>query len=211
MPNAFTNKYTNMITALTEPLITTTSKISTRYLSEMFKLKCMPDLLNLKVFPNSKEFTESAAAYNAVRTHLKHLKKDDPTIAMVAIGDGCTPRTATLFAFLTKWHCYSIDPRMRVPFEWNTRIQRLTASPNKIEDIQETLRQLLNTFSSVVFVAVHSHADLSIVEKINHPNKSVVAIPCCVKQELQTKPDVEYADFGILSPERTVLVWRKVQ
>ncbi len=44
-----------------------------RYIEEFFKLnKSASDMLQLNVFPNAKEVTESYAAFNAVRTKLKY-------------------------------------------------------------------------------------------------------------------------------------------
>src|SRR6185295_14541542 len=41
-----------------------------RHINEFFRLDCAPDLLRLRLFPNSKEITESMAAYHAVRWQL---------------------------------------------------------------------------------------------------------------------------------------------
>ena len=68
-----------------------------RYINELVGCSCSPDLLALKIFPNAKELTESAAAYNAVRHRLKQYDLKDPTVSVVCVGDGCTPRTASMF------------------------------------------------------------------------------------------------------------------
>jgi hypothetical protein len=58
------------------------------------------------VFPNAKELTESFAANNAIRIHLAgEYTPGDERVTVIAVGDGNTPRTAALCAFLTKWQC----------------------------------------------------------------------------------------------------------
>lgn len=177
---------------------------SLRYVSELFQLKCGPDLLALNVFPNLKEVTESFGAFNAVRNHLKDWDLGDRSITCVAVGDGATPRTGATFAFRTRWECVSIDPLMRP--EWTReRVERLSPSNSRIEDH-------LVVADRVLVVAVHSHARLpATLRSIVADRIAVVAIPCCVELELPAPPDVEYQDFGILSPERTVRVWKNAE
>jgi len=75
-----------------------------RYVNEMLRLSCAPELLRLKLFPDAKELTESFSAYNAIRTHLAdEFKPADGRVTLIAVGDGHTPRTAALCAFLTQW------------------------------------------------------------------------------------------------------------
>ena len=77
-----------------------------RYLNDFIKLnKSAADMLNLGLFPNAKEITESYSAFNAVKTKLKQYELGDPGVTVVSVGDGRTPRTAALFAFRTKWQC----------------------------------------------------------------------------------------------------------
>lgn len=73
--------------------------------------------MRLKVFPDAKELTESFAANNAIRNHLaSEYDPRDERVTVIAVGDGNTPRTAALCAFLTKWQCVAVDPEM-VPWE----------------------------------------------------------------------------------------------
>jgi hypothetical protein len=60
-------------------------------------------------------------------------RPDDPSVLLVCVGDGLTPRTAGLFCFRTKWKCISVDPLMRGPLgfhsdetRWSEHIERLT-------------------------------------------------------------------------------------
>lgn len=175
-----------------------------RYINELVGCSCFPDLLALKIFPNAKELTESAAAYNAVRHRLKQYDLKDPTVSVVCVGDGCTPRTASMFAFRSAWTCYSIDPNMN-DGKWEASVKRLHIVKSKIEDWH-------GEFDKVIVVAVHSHATLeNAALNVTGKQRSFVAIPCCVKQTLWSiAPDVEYVDKGIWSPENKVKVWRSV-
>jgi hypothetical protein len=67
--------------------------------------------------------------YIAVRKHVREFDFKDPSVTLVSIGgihsplslhslppsrsfcaDGSTPRVASLFAFMTRWRCISVDP-----------------------------------------------------------------------------------------------------
>ena len=73
---------------------------SVRYLTEFVRLKCGPDLLALKVFPNAKEVTESVAAHTALREWPGAREFGRPWRAYV-IGDGHAPRTGAFIAMMT--------------------------------------------------------------------------------------------------------------
>lgn len=169
---------------------------SSRYLDSFVKLKCSPDLLALGVFPNSKEITESFAAFEASKRF--GLNWGDPSIRVCVIGDGSTPRTGATFAFRTRWEVVSIDPKARSK-QWN--IARLTVMQNRFEAIPFHK----NEFD--LYVLVHSHSKLEDIAKGNN----VISIPCCVKHdEYDGRPaDIEYDDWAIWSPERTVKIWHK--
>lgn len=177
-----------------------------RYLTEFVRCARGADMLRRKLFPNAKEITESFGAYNAVRAHLPGFVLGDPSVTMIAVGDGHAPRTAATFAYRTAWRCWSVDPLMR-SLVWD--VERLDAIRARAEDVRVGCR------GPVVIVAVHSHARLHEAVKVAVTNPgtqvAVVAIPCCVPQVLHgMPPDVEYEDPDIMSPERRVLVWRDV-
>lgn len=183
---------------------------ATRHLKGFLRLRCAPDLLAWEVFPRrtaAKEITETMAATVAVFDRLG-IKQDNHAVSLVAVGDGCTPRTAATFACLSAWQCYSVDPRLRERKEW-AQIRRLTIVPSRIEDWS------VSVSGPLVIVAVHSHAPLApCLERLTTtcPNeRHLVAIPCCKPQEINGRPpDREYVDWGILSPERVVRIWRAV-
>lgn len=178
-----------------------------RYLNDFIKLnKSGSDMLHLGLFPDAKEITESYGALNAVRTKLKQYDLDDPTVTLVSVGDGITPRTAALFAFRTKWQCISIDPLLKVDkmLYWEENIQRLRCFPGKVENVD------INE-DKVVIVAVHSHANLqSILQHVRGKVRSLVAIPCCVPYIHESIRPMEYSDSGVWSPKNIVKVWRTI-
>lgn len=184
---------------------------SLRYLNEFFYLKCGPDLFELRLFPNPKEVTESFGAYNAYRKHLnKKFDPKDETIGLISVGDGNTPRTAAIFAFLTKWKCLSIDPQLKEK-EW--KISRLSTAKLRIEESKEVIYSALKECNKILIVCVHSHANLDSTMRIVNkalPNveNSVISIQCCIPQIIKdNKPNFEYRDWSILSPENLVKVW----
>lgn len=169
-------------------------------------------------FPNAKEVTESYGAFHAVNTHLPHLDRGDAGVVVVVVGDGHSPRTGALFAMSSAWRVYSVDPVIR--FKYNGAVERLVVLPLKVEDAAGYLPES----KKVLIVAVHSHACLRDAVRAVGPCErlDVVSIPCCVPQFIpyvdeegrdtlvKIKPDVAYEDQSILSPERTVLVWKDV-
>lgn len=170
-----------------------------RYIDELVSCSCFPDLLERKLFPNAKELTESMAAYRVVRTIYRGFDLIDKEVMVVVVGDGSTPRTAALFAFRSAWDCYSVDPHLDKDKAWRT--ERLTICPKKIEELSFKAEKM-------VVVAVHSHANLKIADEHCHADqKLIIAIPCCVPQELDRPPDKEYVDMGIWSPKNTVKIW----
>lgn len=183
------------------------TKPSMRYIDEMIQSACFSDLLAWELFPNTKEITESCAAYAAVRRHLwrYNYRPGDKDIRLIAVGDGSTPRTAAMFACRTAWDCHSVDPNLRTQTSRWSPIQRLTMHRKRIEEMN------FKDDRPTIIVAVHSHAKLpESVQAVHSSRMALVAIPCCVPLELPRDPDTIYSDYGILSPERTVKVWLKV-
>lgn len=175
-----------------------------KYLAEFVTLHCAPDLLALRVFPNGKEISESFGAYDAVRYRLQQFALNDPSVTVIAVGDGKTPRTAATFAMRSRWQCYSVDPRLKGGVRRWEAIDRLTVVPKHIEDVRIHAER-------AIVVAVHSHANLlNSVAAVEAKEIAVVAMPCCVRMELDRPPDLEYEEKGVISPCRTVRIWRNV-
>lgn len=185
---------------------------SLRYLDEFVYLSCSADLLQMQLFPNAKEITESFAAYEAARKYLwPRVNPGDPKVKLVVVGDGSSPRTAATFAFRTKWDCHSIDPSLRNKTCWQS-IGRLSLYRNKIEELRPG-KFGIQSGDTVVLVLVHSHASITASVEAVTPckNLNVIAIPCCFPQVLPYTLTDMYDDFGIHSPHRTVKVWADVK
>jgi len=173
-------------------------------------------LVNL--FPNAKEVTESVGAFHAVNQHLM-IDRSDPNVTAIVVGDGHSPRTGALIALSTNWNVWSVDPVLKTKYRGVS--ERLTLIDAKIEDSPGWNLP----GKRVVIVAVHSHARLQdAVRKVRACARlDAVSIPCCVKQHVMyldsegddtvvpVPPDVTYEDGAILSPERTVLVWKNIE
>lgn len=183
---------------------------SLRYLDEITKLKCGPDLLALGIFPNAKEITESFAAFNSVRRQISSKLCDENGMCIV-IGDGVSPRTGAVTVYRSRWNVYSVDPSMRMntlrATSQNPAIHRLHRIPKRIEDAWGDLKEPASKASFVVILAVHSHAPLEMPSWLDP--ELVIAIPCCVPQSLGRQTSFTYEDWGIHSPKRKVHVWRK--
>lgn len=183
-----------------------------RYLNELVGLTVGAKMLEMGLFPNAKEVSESFSAYAAARAHLPWFSLGDPGVTLVAVGDGCTPRTGATFAMRSAWRCFSVDPALRETGasgargrrpsrRWNA-IERLTVLPERVEDVAVEADR-------AIIVAVHSHACLAAaLRSVRAREIAVVAMPCCVPQRLSAPPDVTYDDPGVWSPQRTVMVWR---
>lgn len=180
-----------------------------RYLHRFFKLNVTPLLLQLKVFPNLKEVTESMGAFVAVHNYLinsGHVNRNDDKVDVFVVGDGSTPRTGALFACLTKWNVFSIDPRLRL--KDYREIKRLTLYKDKVEDIKMfTPRK----YVTALLVCVHSHAPISdclnMLKYYSYNTLHLINIPCCYKSDIDLKPNVSYTDYGIQSEKQMVEVY----
>ena len=172
-----------------------------RYINEAFGLSCLPDLMEHKIYPNAKELTESMAAYDVARNKVPVFDLGDPEVTMIAVADGRSPRTAAMFAFRTAWQCASVDPNLKVKESYN-RIRRLTLYPVRIEEFPAS------HYKKLFIAAVHSHAPLDVVcDRLTADLRVVMAMPCCVAQERERPPDLEYYDFGVWSPKNKIRVW----
>ena len=186
----------------------------TRYTDELLSLASAPTLLELRLFPNAKELTESFSIFNAARAYLtdKEFGFDfsDPAVTVIAVGDGYTPRTAALFGFRTKWRCVSVDPLMTTPSEWEHKVQRLAVHRARFQDVHD---EAALTGDRVLLVLPHAH--ISVGECIRRVRwRSAIAavvIPCCDNYAISAAtgpPMFEEEDGGVVSPHRLVRIWR---
>jgi hypothetical protein len=174
---------------------------SSRYLDEFILSRCSADLIAAKMFPNAKEITESFAAFRAVRDLLGTPSFGDESITLVDVACGAKPRTAALFACMSRWQTIGIDPAVRVESD-NHRIRRVRTIKRPIQDCRLSFDGL------VVVTAVHAHVKLRwVIEALSAPAMVLVAMPCCQPLELPQPPTAEYDDWGCWSPKRQVRVW----
>lgn len=82
------------------------------YVDRLLRWDCGPTLLEMGLFPNCKEITESVACLAAIDMYLD-IRFSDTKVLGIVVGDGSTPRTAALLAARSKWNVVSIDPAMR--------------------------------------------------------------------------------------------------
>lgn len=178
------------------------------------------------------------SAYSAVRQYLHihaadHQETDgilsfkDPNVLLVAVGDGVTPRTASLFAFRSAWRCVSIDPAMRSDGAWSGVVS-LTTLKSRVQDVTVTVKEM----ERVVMVMWHCHCgiddavgclefegikwdcgDRDMSRKLRK-RVAVISCACCNYDEVQrvmpdgAPPDVEYEDIAVPGLMRTVRVWK---
>ena len=190
---------------------------SLRYLDELFKLNCAPELIGLKLFPNAKEVTESFAMFNAVRGRWRRSGiLANPHALFVVVGDGVSPRTAATFAFRSQGICVSVDPLLRRETKWE-KINRLVLADKKIEHLSSPFTWVKKVEQTpAIIIHCHSHADLtSSLRQVSSwvsPRvdvQGIVSMPCCVPDEvpLGWKLADSYADWGVMSPQRTINIY----
>lgn len=158
----------------------------------------------MNLFPNGKEITESFAMYEATNHLPQGFEWNNPNVDCYVVGDGKKPRTAAMFALRTSWSCFSVDPDLANQL---FPVRRLELHRRKIEECG------FESDKNVVIVMPHSHAPIneSLTQIVSKTGKrALVTMDCCVKHELETQPDVSYADENVWSPCNTVKVWRSI-
>ena len=121
----------------------------TTYIDKIFSLRCFVNLVQLQVFPDAKDISESYGVLQAVirkglapdgvvaRGTSTRAQEKREGVLCFCIGDGSTARTATLASFLTNWHAVSVDPGLRP--EWAGKephgVRRLRGYAARFEDV----------------------------------------------------------------------------
>ena len=179
------------------------------YLNHFVKNSVSHIALKHRLFPNTKEITETVACFFAVTQNIMRernaLARRDCHI--IIVGDGGTPRTAAWFALNSAWNCHSVDPEMSNK-NWESSFERLKCYRDKVENVK------INCMGEdAILIHPHSHARLSnsVASLENYKNLSVVAMPCCVPQNLAAIADIIYEDAGCLSPHRKIKIWNNVR
>jgi hypothetical protein len=152
----------------------TVPKPSLRYLDEFVTLKCAPDLLTAKIFPDAKEITESMAAFNAYRRHLMgRIDINNPRVLVIAVGDGIHPRTSSLFAMRTKFTCISVDPALKIQGESVPLIKRELINPKW--DYSRSTRRVMMLNAKVSELSKHIQIFAINLYYRNNPLLSILA------------------------------------
>lgn len=176
--------------------------VGNRYFNALLHRSVGARLVELKVFPNAKELTESFAALRAVLRYREFFPPGDGSVQLVVVGDGKTPATAVTFALQTRWTCHAVDPRLRPDSRWD-EIPRLALHAKPIEEMAFAADRL-------VVVAVHAHVDAAVVRsRVSARELLLVFMPCCVPAQLNRPPELEYVDPDVLSGARRILIWRE--
>jgi hypothetical protein len=205
------------------------------YLDEFYNLACHVDVLQFfnnykRTAKIHKELTESIGCYKAAIDMMK-LDSNEERLVIV-IGDGKFPRTASIFAHMTKWTCISIDPQLDI--EWFNKyssykasvgqnIRRLECINSTIEDAKIDSDKLKN-FQKFLVVFPHSHAKIkSSVTKLGslfgeETTFDMINMPCCVEVPSNFRAQkfvkyneyISYCDTNVISPKNTVHCWKNL-
>eukprot|EP01051_Picozoa_sp_SAG22_P012554 SAG22_NODE_1316_length_4765_cov_2.544792_2_plen_586_part_00 len=206
----------------------------TTYLDRVFGLACFGELTRLQIFPDAKDISESYGAVVAATRHghLAHLgsRKAEraPGVLCLAVGDGATPRTAALVAFLTRWRAISIDPALRASWLGSEPqgVRRLSCYGGTFEGFCAdagpgglgVVAAGGERCAELVLLCVHSHNQFvgdasvdAVRARLGYPPTTLVSLPCChqfnPQKEIGRKPDHGFEDFAIFSACRAVNVW----
>jgi hypothetical protein len=174
---------------------------SLRYVDKFLKMRCAPDVLARRWFPNAKEVSESMGVIEATSKYLVRRNRED--VIAVVVGDGKHPRTAGLAAFTTAWMCVAIDPVAKHQGVF-AGVDRLYSIRAKAEDVD------VRWSSPTVVIAPHSHCPSlrGVLRKWELPRLiGVVTMDCCVPHDLGSS-NVCYEDPAVISPKRRVEVHR---
>ncbi len=184
------------------------------YLDWMY-YKILKNELDMKLvfelFPNTKEWTESAAMEFHARPYMS------PNTQIIVVADGTSPRTAYLFGALHSAHSiYSVDPLMKTNWIKHPILQNLKITP-VAELIEDFLMHHEAKVEQVLIIAPHSHAPLSqIVSKFKTTQKLVIiAMPCCFEQVLTKEEQSNHGlklcmdeyDFNVHSEKNKIQIW----
>jgi hypothetical protein len=175
-------------------------------MTRLIELSSGPELLEKKLWPDAKELSESFACLEAftrlIKPILPHPVSDKVgSCAIVAVGDGSTPRTAALFSYVLGregWWSYAVDPQMgEKPCVGSQRDSTHPQTPGGdsvhslgagYADIQNLfvhrgpIEECVVTADTVVLVLMHAHVSLATaVACVNESAKNVYIItcPCC--------------------------------
>jgi hypothetical protein len=171
-----------------------------------------------RLFPNTKEFTESAGALSLLK---RRVDLSRPTLVL-DVGCGTSPRTGGLIALCNlATTVHSMDPLLRDNWAACREVPNLYAHISTVEDWIGSHAAEIVASEQIAIVAVHSHAILDqylpLLVNIYGRDKplTVITIPCCDPQVL-SPPNQELLnlhmvfrtiDWGVHSEKRALYVW----
>jgi len=178
-------------------------KYSSKYISRFLNLNSAVELLPLfRSNSPTKEIQESFSFYYAFTEKIQawtDIDFKDENVSVIVCGDGVTPRTAALFALLTKWDCISCDPLMRE--HDYSKFNRLTVLKCKAEELRFKDLVIKDT---VILIFPHSHVlDINKIYQVYKDKKVwILNLPCCNPNQdaLIRLPKYSYRDIYIDSP-----------
>lgn len=157
----------------------------------------------------AKEITESWGMLEAARKFIPGL--DDCLV--VIVGDGCSPRTGALFAYMTKAEVISIDPAFNMA-HWEEHVQKQTAmgfSPKRLRLIMDKLENVEIDCEGKPLLVIwpHSHANMNDGTLNNYSKRHDIAMPCCVQipPAWMSIPHIVFDDYHVISPRRSIHIW----
>lgn len=168
------------------------------YATSAMRLNCFSDIHEFFNNTNDpiKELSESIGIFKRVQKDITDLNvksfdelRKTSEVLVIVIGDGTTPRTASLFVTMTKWHVLSIDPAMRIEKKSTHKLNRLYPIKQRLEDFNIARWQsFINRFSLRLLIYPHAHADFTLGVNMFKPHFGFT-LPCCClqKQLLNTK------------------------
>ena len=154
-----------------------------KYVSRFLNLHSAEDLMSIMQCSNTlKEITESMGMYYCVTDKICSyddtidLKKED-SVGIFVFGDGVLPRTGAIFAYLTKWNVWSLDPLMKK----HKDIKRLFSENITAEKFIELNKIEIFSEDTVILIFPHSHvADVNRIYKAFSTKKVwIINMPCC--------------------------------
>lgn len=181
----------------------------TNYIDRFMGMKLAPDMLINKLFPDSKEITESFGMYEAMKRVCIELGiKLSDNVKCVVVGDGHRCRTGALIAFCSNFNCISIDPEMNLDPLLTTdkrRFVRVDRARCFIQDGEWDYSEYEHTF----IIHPHSHAKLSqSLAHIKGKHRHLISMQCCVKDDIAG--GTEYRDKYVHSPHNLIRYWTNI-
>jgi len=190
-------------------VVTRVCEKTLRYISWMMSLLSWSNI-PFSIYRKPKELSEVGSAMCYISQY-----KFPPRVLAYVIGDGAHPRLGLPLVLTTNWTVHVIDPDLRLaktgyldkltgPDKWRERL-KLHATYDYHIDVSEQ-----TDYDAVVIAGVHSHNQMGVFwPRITRP-KFLLLIPCCVKVDMEDKPDVDVIDPDIHSAHNRVLIWDRI-